>query len=609
MEIVGAAEVICADKTGTVTEGRMTVRQVSTLSEEVDAQNITPGEQAEPVQTALLTAGLCNNAHRHPEHGYVGDPTETALLEFAERAGAPLERYQRTSEVPFTSERRMMSVTVSQPGEAGNLLLTKGAPEAVLPLCTSVRTAEGASPLTDEHRNALLEKAHALAGQALRVLAFAYKEQTTDAQASEEGLTFAALGAMSDPPRPEAAQAIAAAQRAGIRVVMITGDNSRTVAAIGGEVGVEGETVEAKELDELDEDGLRRAVNQTSIFARAEPRHKVLILRALKQDHEVVVMTGDGVNDAPALRNADVGIAMGIKGTDVARDTSDMVLLDDNFATIVSAVEEGRRIFRNIKKFVNYMLTGNLAEVLVILVATVFGYLSVTAVQILWINLVTDSGPAVALASDPSPRGAMREPPSPRRGAGALYGGPGRQCRRRQVPHTAGHVFHRASAVGSGDCADDDVHRLRGAGVPSVAGHTTTGGDADLHEQVAVGGGEREPAAASRHRLHAYREHGIRYGGAGPGTMERPPRGTGSGLRRSACHREGGRAAIRLAVGCCFTGDASPLSASYVRERGQPLESRRGLWYPQRLEAPFEAGRIFVKAQSWMKYVSKRISA
>ena len=389
----------------------MTVRQVSTLSEEVAAQNITPGEQAEPVQTALLTAGLCNNAHQHPEHGYVGDPTETALLEFAERAGAPLERYQRTSEVPFTSERRMMSVTVSQPGEAGGLLLTKGAPEAVLPPCTSVRTAEGASPLTDEHRNALLEKTHALAGQALRVLAFAYKEQTTDAQASEEGLTFAALGAMSDPPRREAAQAIEAAQRAGIRVVMITGDNSRTAAAIGGEVGLEGETVEAKELDELDEDGLRRAVNQTSIFARAEPRHKVLILRALKQDHEVVVMTGDGVNDAPALRNADVGIAMGIKGTDVARDTSDMVLLDDNFATIVSAVEEGRRIFRNIKKFVNYMLTGNLAEVLVILVATVFGYLPVTAVQILWINLVTDSGPAVALASDPSPRGAMREPP------------------------------------------------------------------------------------------------------------------------------------------------------------------------------------------------------
>ncbi len=426
----------------------------------------------------------------------------------------------------------MMSVTVSQPGQAGNLLLMKGAPEAVLPLCTSVRTAEGASPLTDEHRNALLEKTHALAGQALRVLAFAYKEQTADAPASEEGLTFAALGAMSDPPRREAAQAIEAAQRAGIRVVMITGDNSRTAAAISGEVGLERETVEAKELDELDEDGLRRAVNQTSIFARAEPRHKVLILRALKQDHEVVVMTGDGVNDAPALRNADVGIAMGIKGTDVARDTSDMVLLDDNFATIVSAVEEGRRIFRNIKKFVNYMLTGNLAE------GTRYSRGDGIRLPASHSRADTLDQPGYGLRASSrvgigsvATRGDARAP-SPRRGAGALYGGPGRQRRRRQVPHPAGHVLHRASAVGSGDGADDDVHWLRGAGVPSVAGHTNTGGDADLHEQVAVGGGEREPAAANRHRLHAYREHGIRYGGAGSGAMERPPRGTGSGLRR-----------------------------------------------------------------------------
>ena len=411
VEIVGAAEIICTDKTGTVTEGRMTVRSLSTLAEEIDARDVTPIGLTEPVRMALLVAGLCNNAQRHPVHGYIGDPTETALLELAERAAPPLDGYERTAEVPFTSERRMMSVAVRQPGDGGGLLLTKGAPEAVLSLCTSLETPAGAVPLTDEQRGALLEKTNALAGQALRVLALAYKEQPADAPASEEGLTFVALAAMSDPPRREAKQAIAAAQSAGIRVVMITGDNSRTAAAIAGEVGLEGDTVEAKELDVLDEDGFRQAVNQTSIFARAEPRHKVAILRALKQDHEVVLMTGDGVNDAPALRNADVGIAMGIKGTDVARDTSDMVLLDDNFATIVSAVEEGRRIFGNIKKFVNYLLTGNLAEVLVILVATAFGYLPITAVQILWINLVTDSGPAVALAVDPSPRGAMREPP------------------------------------------------------------------------------------------------------------------------------------------------------------------------------------------------------
>ena len=298
---------------------------------------------------SLLVAGLCSNARRHPEFGYVGDPTETALLEFAERAGAPLEQYERTGEIPFTSERQMMSVAVKRSGEEEGLLLAKGALEAVLPLCTSIRTPDGVSALSDEKRNALLEQNVGLAGQALRVLAFAYKEQPADAPMIEVGLTFAALGAMSDPPRPEATHAIEAPHRAGIRVVMITGDNSLTAAAMGREVGLDGEAIEAKELDALDEAELKRVVNETSIFARAEPRHKVLILRTLKEYHDVVLMTGDGVNDAPALRNADVGVAMGIKGTDVARDTSDMVLLDDNLATIIAAVEEGRRIFRNIK--------------------------------------------------------------------------------------------------------------------------------------------------------------------------------------------------------------------------------------------------------------------
>ena len=411
VEIVGGAEIICTDKTGTITEGRMVVRRLSTLWGEVEAQDLVADGQAERFQIALLTAGLCNNARRHPEHGYIGEPTETALLELSERAEMPLDRYERIGEIPFTSERRMMSVTVRQPGDAGNLLLVKGAPEVVLPLCTSVKTSAGVVPLTDEQRDVLGEQTMALADQALRVLAISYKEQAAEDSVSEDGLTFAALAAMSDPPRREVAHSIEAAQLAGIRVVMITGDNSHTAAAIAKEVGLEGDTIEARHLEELDDDRLRLEVSKTSIFARAEPRHKVMILKALKEDHEVVVMTGDGVNDTPALRGADVGIAMGIKGTDLARDTSDIVLLDDNFATIVAAVEEGRRISRNIKKFVNYLLTGNLAEVLVILVGTVFGYLPITAVQILWINLVTDSGPAVALAVDPSPRSAMRDPP------------------------------------------------------------------------------------------------------------------------------------------------------------------------------------------------------
>ena len=415
VEIVGATQVICTDKTGTVTEGRMKVRRVSAFTEEMDASEVSWDNNSEPVRTALLTAGLCNNAQRHPERGYMGDPTETALLEFAEGARAPLSEYRRTGEIPFSSERRMMSVSVATVDRNTGLLLTKGAPEAVLPLCTEVLTHRGVEPLSDEGRDALLRKNRDLAGQALRVLACAYREQPVSEPAAEERLVFAALTAISDQPRPEAAPAIRSAQNAGIRVVMITGDNRLTAAAIGREVGLSGDAVEARELDGLNEKELKERVNRCSIFARAEPRHKVMILRSLKDDHEVVLMTGDGVNDAPALRNADVGVAMGIKGADVARDTSDMVLLDDNLATIVAAVEEGRRIFGNIKKFVNYLLTGNLAEVLVILVANGFGYLPVTAVQILWINLVTDSGPAVALASDPLPRGAMQEPP--RRGS------------------------------------------------------------------------------------------------------------------------------------------------------------------------------------------------
>lgn len=415
VEIMGATDVICTDKTGTITEGRMVVRRFSTLAGEVDAGDLRPGEAAEPFHTALLASGLCNNAYRNPDGGYAGDPTEAALLALAERAGAGLDGYERTAEVPFTSERRMMSVGVRRPGEADGLVLTKGAPETVLALCTSVMTPEGAAPLDGHQRELLLEQTHAMAGEALRVLALAFREQPAEAAPLEEGLTFVALAALSDPPRAEAAPSIEAADRAGIRVVMITGDNGRTAAAIAREVGLEGRTIEARELDALDEGGLRLEVGRTSIFARAEPRHKVAILRALRQDHEVVVMTGDGVNDAPALRNADVGVAMGIKGTDVARDASGLVLLDDNFATIITAVEEGRRISRNIRKFVNYLLTGNLAEVLVVLAATTLGYLPITAVQILWINLVTDSGPAVALAVDPASRGQMRDPP--RRGA------------------------------------------------------------------------------------------------------------------------------------------------------------------------------------------------
>ena len=254
-----------------------------------------------------------------------------------------------------------------------------------------------------------------LAGQALRVLALAYKENSVlNHDEAETDLTFLGLAGLSDPPRKAAKEAMATVFEAGIRVVMITGDNRITAKAIAQDVGLEGECLEGRDLDGLSETGMKETVDRVNIYSRAEPKHKLRILQALQAPGQVVAMTGDGVNDAPALKRADVGIAMGIRGTDVARDASDMVLLDDNFGTIVAAIEEGRRIFANIKKFVNYLLIGNFSEVLTILVASFFGYLPVTAVQILWINLVTDGIPAIALGLDPAPPGLMKE--RPRRG-------------------------------------------------------------------------------------------------------------------------------------------------------------------------------------------------
>jgi Ca2+-transporting ATPase len=415
VEIVGGAQVVCTDKTGTITEGRMSLRRLQTDGARIDVADTAtrpftvdgrPVEMA--THPAILAAGLCNNAHRRDDGSFLGDPTEVALLQGALLAGADLDAWDRLEEQPFSSERKRMSVVV-QGQDRYTRVLVKGAPEVILPRCTGTLRDEEMKPMTADDRAAIDAAQAQLTGEAFRVLALAGRDGVpADRASAESDLVFYGLAALADPPRAAAGPALRATAAAGIRVVMITGDNPRTAGAIGKEIGLAGRAIEGRELDTLSDAAI---VEEGGIFARVEPIHKLRILDAFRSRDQVVVMTGDGVNDAPALKGADVGIAMGVRGTDVARDASDMVLLDDNFATIVAAIEEGRRISANIRKFLNYLLSGNVAEVLVILVASLFGLLPVTAVQILWVNLVTDSGPAVALAVDPAAPGLMDQPP------------------------------------------------------------------------------------------------------------------------------------------------------------------------------------------------------
>jgi len=420
VEIVGSAQVICTDKTGTITEGRMSLRtlfwrdayyEVSGAATDTEGEFLLDGVPTDQsLNPAMLAAGLCNNALYDGENGFSGDPTEVALLAAALKSKVALTDYARVDEIPFSSERKLMSVVVERNGK--QTVFVKGAPEVVIERCVSTYSDDEASLDSDIDEEGLLQAASRMASEGLRVLALASKREGFGRRSEiENDLVFLGLAGLNDPPRPEAREALQTTRKAGIRVVMITGDNLLTATAIARDLGLESDCIEAREIDVLSDEHLVEFVRQVGVYARAEPRHKLRILNALKNLGQVVVMTGDGVNDAPALKGADVGIAMGIKGTDVAKDASDMVLLDDNFATIVAAVEEGRRIHANIKKFLNYLLVGNMAEVLVVLAASFGGYLPITAVQLLWINLVTDSGPAVALGMDPPPPGLMERPP------------------------------------------------------------------------------------------------------------------------------------------------------------------------------------------------------
>jgi len=459
VETLGSATVIASDKTGTLTKNEMTVRVVLTASGRVtfEGSGYSPQGFAHPdgggsiegplrieVERALAVADRANNASVQQRDGrwtVQGDPTEGALLVAARKCGlssADLDiRLPRLAEVPFSSERKLMSTIHRDAGrEHAGIVFTKGAPDVLLARCAFEVVGDGRRPLSETRRREILDANEALAGQALRTLGVAARwleEAALAAHAAhpdarvEEGLVFAGLIGMIDPPRPEAKEAVARALRAGIRPLMITGDHPVTAAVIARELGISADAraITGAELEKLTPEAIARTVAEVSVYARVNPEHKLRIVEALQRGGAVVAMTGDGVNDAPALKKADIGVAMGITGTDVSKEAADMVLADDNFASIVAAVEEGRAIFANIRKFLRYLLSSNIGEVMTmffgVLLSKPLGLaaggdslvLPLLATQILWINLVTDGPPALALGLDPPDAAVMRQQPRP----------------------------------------------------------------------------------------------------------------------------------------------------------------------------------------------------
>lgn len=441
VETLGSVTVICSDKTGTLTRNEMTVRELYVSGQSFEVTGAGYGDDGEirPAGSTELTAELkadllrtliigavCNNAEvsrdaETSEYQVVGDPTEAALVVVARKHGYSHEEHhpgETVHENPFDSDRKTMSVMVRRPaGDA--VLLVKGAPEMVLRRCTTERIAGETRPLSDTRRAEILRVNGELASRALRVLAFADRDnppepETTD---QEQELTFAGLMGMIDPPRDEVKSAVARCRAAGIRPVMITGDHPETALAIARELGIaigDQHAVTGQTVNSWDTQSFQTNVHQVAVFARVSAEHKLKIVDALRSNGEVVAMTGDGVNDAPAVQAADIGIAMGITGTDVTKEASDMVLTDDNFNSIVNAVEEGRGIFDNIQKFVLFLLACNAGEVLFMFLATLVGWpIPLRAIQVLWINLITDGIPALALAMEPTEKDVMLRPPRP----------------------------------------------------------------------------------------------------------------------------------------------------------------------------------------------------
>ncbi|GFE65510.1 cation-translocating P-type ATPase [Litoreibacter roseus] len=428
VETLGAASVICTDKTGTLTENKMTATQIWTVDRtyavtgtgydpaghiETDGARLRVGD--DPVLAALLqTALYCNHAHLSQDGTtwtMMGEPTEGALVTLAYKGWCTLpEQRNLLAELPFSSERKRMSVLYAAPG--GPVILTKGAPEQILELCTGIMDQNGSREMTARDRIRVTEAYTQMAAQGLRVIGLAQRPHT-GSDIVEDSLTFLGLTGLIDPPRAEVRDAIASAKAAGIRIIMITGDSPITAGAIAEQLSLKvTRHLTGTELDALDDAALEEVLAGEVLFARTKPEQKMRIVAALQSQAQIVAMTGDGVNDAPALKQADIGVSMGIRGTDVARDASDLVLLDDNFATIVRAIGEGRRQFANVQKFVRYLLSSNAGEVVALVVnIAVGGPLIFLATQILWMNLVTDGVTAVALGLEKSEPDQMQHRP------------------------------------------------------------------------------------------------------------------------------------------------------------------------------------------------------
>ncbi|WP_303901374.1 calcium-translocating P-type ATPase, PMCA-type [Thiohalomonas denitrificans] len=417
VETLGSTNVICTDKTGTLTQNLMTARMLYFRGRKIAVSQAGDDSDLRPI---LAPLALCNDSQiRHEQ--IIGDPMEAALLRLARdkdfERERQLERWPRVAEVPFDAAHKYMA-TFHLDANRVRIFL-KGAPEALLPLCGNYLDAEGESPLDEDAFRAILDLNTEFASAGLRVLGAAEKvidagefDAGNDLKGYLHGVTFTGLVGLMDPPRPEARKAIARCGEAGIDVKMITGDQKVTASAIAGELGIRGDVLTGEELEQLSDDALAERIAAIAVFARVSPDQKVRIVRAIKKSHRVVAMTGDGVNDAPALRSADIGVAMGAGGTDVAREAADLVLTDDNFATIVTAVKEGRTIYQNIVKFVRFQLSTNIGALLTVATAPLFGLpLPFNAIQILWVNIIMDGPPAMALGVDPARKDTMARPP------------------------------------------------------------------------------------------------------------------------------------------------------------------------------------------------------